>query len=174
MKISECPNCHQKRGFLTFRYVRKWNIPYIGHYDSKKYEEQVKKFQNGKRKSKPDGRRWCHITWFQLIRLNFNDKWYENYLKLLKQIYEKYNKYGFRDLYYVIEMCERGYTLKKIRKEFIVNKHWSKTYQQTSLLLSTNGFPRKHIQKKILSDIYWKFIFDERKKDRILYSICLD
>ena len=67
-----------------------------------------------------------------------------------------------------------GAFLKKIGVEFVENKHWSKTYNQASLLLSTNGFPREYIQKKILGDIFWKFISEKRKKDGILYLICLD
>jgi hypothetical protein len=34
---------------------------YIGHYDSKKYKEQMQKYKEGKIKSKPNGRRWCSV-----------------------------------------------------------------------------------------------------------------
>jgi hypothetical protein len=32
---------------------------YVGHYDSEKYKEQMKKFKAGEIKSRPNGRRWC-------------------------------------------------------------------------------------------------------------------
>jgi hypothetical protein len=32
---------------------------YIGHYDPAKYRQQMVKYKNGQRKSRPNGRRWC-------------------------------------------------------------------------------------------------------------------
>jgi len=34
---------------------------YIGHYDSKKFMEQMNDYRNGKRKSRPNGRKWCKV-----------------------------------------------------------------------------------------------------------------
>lgn len=42
---------------------------YIGHYDSKKYQEQLKDYKSGKRKSRPNGRRWCKLpNGFRIIK----------------------------------------------------------------------------------------------------------
>jgi hypothetical protein len=40
-------------------YTQKYTKYYVGHYDKEKYEEQMKQFNKNKRKSKPNGRRWC-------------------------------------------------------------------------------------------------------------------
>jgi hypothetical protein len=34
---------------------------YIGHYDSDVYQKQMISYKNGKRKSRPNGRRWCKL-----------------------------------------------------------------------------------------------------------------
>lgn len=40
-------------------FTRKYIKYYVGHYSKEKYEEQMKQFNEKKRKSKPNGRRWC-------------------------------------------------------------------------------------------------------------------
>jgi hypothetical protein len=40
-------------------FTRKYVKYYVGHYDKERYEEQMKQFKEKKRKSKPNGRRWC-------------------------------------------------------------------------------------------------------------------
>jgi hypothetical protein len=40
-------------------FTRKYIKYYVGHYDKERYEEQMKQFKEKKRKSKPNGRRWC-------------------------------------------------------------------------------------------------------------------
>ncbi len=40
-------------------FTRKYFKYYVGHYDKKKYEKQMKQFKAKKRKSQPNGRRWC-------------------------------------------------------------------------------------------------------------------
>ena len=34
---------------------------YVGHYDKKLYETQLKNYNNGLRKTKPSGRKWCYV-----------------------------------------------------------------------------------------------------------------
>jgi hypothetical protein len=34
---------------------------YVGHYDEAKYKVQMIKFRQGLLKSKPNGRKWCHV-----------------------------------------------------------------------------------------------------------------
>jgi hypothetical protein len=34
---------------------------YIGHYDSKKYHQQMKDYRAKRRKSRPNGRKWCYL-----------------------------------------------------------------------------------------------------------------
>ena len=40
-------------------FTQKYFKYYVGHYDKKRYEEHMKEFKEKKRKSKPNGRRWC-------------------------------------------------------------------------------------------------------------------
>jgi hypothetical protein len=34
---------------------------YIGHYDHEKYKQQMVNYREGKRKSRPNGRKWCYL-----------------------------------------------------------------------------------------------------------------
>jgi len=47
---------------------------YIGHYDSKKYQEQMQKYKEGKIKSKPNGRKWCSINASELDLIRYKMK----------------------------------------------------------------------------------------------------
>jgi hypothetical protein len=37
----------------------RYRYDYIGHYDSEKYKKEMEDFKAGKRKSRPNGRKWC-------------------------------------------------------------------------------------------------------------------
>lgn len=37
----------------------RYKYRYIGHYDPEKYRQQMQDFKSGKRKSRPNGRKWC-------------------------------------------------------------------------------------------------------------------
>jgi hypothetical protein len=41
---------------------RRYPHYYIGHYDKEKYKQQMIKYRNGKLKSRPNGRKWCHLS----------------------------------------------------------------------------------------------------------------
>jgi len=41
----------------------KFDYEYFGHYDPKKYREQMEKYKQGLRKSRPNGRKWCKIPY---------------------------------------------------------------------------------------------------------------
>ena len=46
----------------NFRTVsEKYYHDYFGHYDREKYKQQMMDYRSGKRKSRPNGRRWCKI-----------------------------------------------------------------------------------------------------------------
>lgn len=40
---------------------KQYKHPYVGHYDSSKYKQEMIDYKNGKRKSRPNGRTWCKI-----------------------------------------------------------------------------------------------------------------
>jgi hypothetical protein len=73
-----CPKCG-KLGFLTRRRVwstyrpkfissdggltRQYNYhTYIGHYSPEKYREDMERYRNGRRRSRPNGRIYCYLT----------------------------------------------------------------------------------------------------------------
>ncbi len=39
----------------------RYNHYYIGHYSSEKYQLQMQDYKMHKRKSRPNGRKWCHL-----------------------------------------------------------------------------------------------------------------
>lgn len=181
MRIEKCPKCHKEGGFLTFRQTKilSRQYPYVGHYDPTKYSKEKMSYANGKRKSKPNGRRWCLITDFEMLNVDFLDNWYCEYLKLVKRIYQKYNQHGFRDLDYVKIMCEipHSINLERIRQEFMEEKEWKQIWEKADELLRQNGFPECDTQKRIRSDILWKHVFfrtDSKHPDEILTRILLD
>jgi hypothetical protein len=42
-----------------YHQLYRYEYRYIGHYDPEKYKQQMKDFKSGKRKSRPNGRKWC-------------------------------------------------------------------------------------------------------------------
>lgn len=40
---------------------RKYEHTFVGHYDSELYAKQKSDYENGTRRSKPNGRRWCYL-----------------------------------------------------------------------------------------------------------------
>jgi hypothetical protein len=48
-------------------FTRKYIKYYVGHYDKERYKEHMKQFMEKKRKSKPNGRRWCGPIQYQPI-----------------------------------------------------------------------------------------------------------
>jgi hypothetical protein len=49
-----------KNEYFRVRTTKKFYI-YIGHYDKNLYKKQKEEHQQGERKSKPTGRRWCKL-----------------------------------------------------------------------------------------------------------------
>ena len=39
----------------------KYYYDYFGHYDPEKYKQEMRDYKSGKRKSRPNGRKWCKI-----------------------------------------------------------------------------------------------------------------
>ena len=54
---------------------------YVGHYDPKKYQEQMINYGNGKRKSRPNGRKWCKLRYSSYREV------YQNGRKYIKVFY---------------------------------------------------------------------------------------
>jgi hypothetical protein len=40
---------------------RRYDHYYVGHYSSEKYHQQMQDYKMHKRKSRPNGRKWCHL-----------------------------------------------------------------------------------------------------------------
>jgi hypothetical protein len=157
MKIPSCPRCH-KPGFLTFRYIRKWNTPYVGHYDPIRYEKEKKDFVAMKRRSRPTGRKWCSITKRDVIgdNIRFIDDWNDQYLSLLEEIRGKYVKYGFITSQEIDENYQKTgkLNLKEIQREFFENQYWKETIGKASFLLSHNGLPKNFVRQRIIKDLF--------------------
>lgn len=80
MRVYRCTKCEKRGGYLVFRSTKKNNYkyPYVGHYDSLK-------------KSK---RTWCSLNKAQLNQIEFNEDWYEKYIRLIRKIQIKYRELG--------------------------------------------------------------------------------
>ena len=50
----------EEKSWYRVRYGRYWQF-YIAHYDPGKYKEQMTDYKEGKRKSRPNGRRECKL-----------------------------------------------------------------------------------------------------------------
>jgi hypothetical protein len=50
-----------KKKRRKYRGSSKYYHYYIGHYDAAKYKQQKERYDQGKRKSKPNGRKWCYL-----------------------------------------------------------------------------------------------------------------
>lgn len=152
MKVAKCPTCHQKGGFLTFRKIRKWTRPYVGHYDPVKYQKQKTDYEKGLRKSKPNGRKWCSITKYEAKSCDFENDWYDEYMRDIWRIYEKYKKFGFKDEKYARDHA-RGIALKQAREEFMTCPIWNDNWNQARNILKTNGYAKEFLDEKIRFDI---------------------
>ena len=182
MKIKKCPTC-RRPGFVTFRYIKKWKsnqkYAYVGHYDSKKYQKEKSEYEIGKRKSKPNGRIWHSISNYSIVMgiKEFDEKWFVTYLQIIGKIYQKYKKYGIKNIQYVLEKTNLPYYLREIRQDFIANPNWRKDWSDAAQILQENRFEKQFIQQRIFHDICLQ---QEREgdghffTDKILYSICLD
>jgi hypothetical protein len=57
---------NERREFVDWKAVfrvlsDRYYYNYIGHYDPTKYQKQMIDYKNGKRKSRPNGRKWCRL-----------------------------------------------------------------------------------------------------------------
>ena len=55
------------------RITKRYYYPYFGHYSPEKYREQMKKYKQGLRKSRPNGRIWHQVP--KHIISNNHDYW---------------------------------------------------------------------------------------------------
>jgi len=183
MKVQYCPSCRKNGGFLGFRIIprKSRKYPYIRHYDEEKYQREKELYDKGERKAKPEGKKQCSIDLFIVNDIEFSGDWYIDYLKLIKRIYQKYKKFGFKKFslkkidnktYACLDSQPR--TLTKIRKEFASDNNWSNNWNKAAELLLDNGFPDYLIDKRIRSNIWWSFEFRKKNTDLALYWILLD
>lgn len=183
MKVVSCPNCHKKNGFLAFRNVQrgKKKYPYVCHYDPTKYEEQMKDYLSGKRKSKPTGRKCCSITLFNATCLDFAEDWFPEYLNIIKKIHRNYLRYGFMNENELRRFCKKipyMFRLEKTRKEFVKNKHWKKDWTLAEKFLKNAGYSAYLARTKIMKDIFFRFELGRKHrngyKHQLLYMVFLD
>jgi len=183
MKITWCPNCHQENGFLAFRSVQRGNkkYPYICHYDKKRYEQQKKDYLQGKRKSKPTGRKCCNVRLFDAVRLHFSGKGFVEYFKTLNRIHSKYYRFGFLNNNKEIKNFLNGTFgsrgLEKTRRAFVNDEHWNEDWKHCESFLKKAGYSSDLIRKKIMVDIV--FDIDQRVgkkgfKSEFLWNVFLD
>jgi len=59
----------------------------IGHYDKEKYQEQMDKYKKDDIKTRPNGRRWCHLTYSDLLSIRIDDDIYKDIIKQLVSLY---------------------------------------------------------------------------------------
>jgi hypothetical protein len=55
---------------------------YVGHYSSEKYYQQMQDYKMNKRKSRPNGRRWCSLGSKTLLYKRENEDYYTAYCHL--------------------------------------------------------------------------------------------
>ena len=61
MVIDEGSNVKPKKRLLKVIGTKKYIHYYVGHYDAKKYKEQMDRYKKGKLISRPNGRKWCSV-----------------------------------------------------------------------------------------------------------------
>jgi hypothetical protein len=52
---------NDKKNNIRIQYGGRRYYTYFGHYSPEKYREQMKRYEQGLRKSRPNGRRWCKV-----------------------------------------------------------------------------------------------------------------
>jgi hypothetical protein len=62
-EIRPKPGPDDRKGQDFYRVVTgKYHYDYFGHYDKEKYRQQMVEYKNGRRKSRPNGRKWCKVS----------------------------------------------------------------------------------------------------------------